>query len=392
MTLRKKIAILGSTGSVGKSTLNVIQLHRTDYDVYALTANTNVDELFEQCVTFSPEFAVMSDESCAEQLEQLIQSAGLSTTVLAGAPELVTLMADTEIDAVMVAIVGAIGLEPSLAAVRNAKQVMIANKEPLVMAGDLFMHEAKNSGATILPIDSEHNAIFQCLPYPFEDKTQIHRLVLTASGGPFLGREWASLKSVTVEQAIAHPNWTMGSKISVDSATMMNKGLELIEATYLFGLAADKIDILIHPQSVVHSMVEYIDGSYLSQLGSPDMCIPIAHALAWPNRIDSGAQRLDLAKLARLDFQEPNWAEMPCLSLAKQAATQGGCAPIVMNAANEVAVENFINKTIGFTDIYQVIDSVMSRFESSTVSTVLDVLNIDSLARDEANIVILSMT
>jgi 1-deoxy-D-xylulose-5-phosphate reductoisomerase len=385
MPHKKKIAILGSTGSVGKSTLSVIALHGELYDVYALTANTKVDELFSQCQQFAPKFAVMSDEASAAKLTELIKTTNLLTEVLSGADALVSLMADQDIDSVMVAIVGAIGLEPSLAAVRSAKQVMIANKEPLVMAGDLFMAEAEKSGATILPIDSEHNAIFQCLPYPFEDKTQIRRLVLTASGGPFLGKAWSDLQDVTPEQAIAHPNWSMGPKISVDSATMMNKGLELIEATHLFGLSADKIDVIIHPQSVIHSMVEYVDGSYLSQLGSPDMCIPIAHALAWPKRIDSGAQSLDLAKMARLDFQEPNWVETPCLSIAKQVASQGGYAPIVMNAANEVAVENFIKKSIGFTDIYKVIDTVLSDFKSTSVSTVSDVLDVDSLARDAAN-------
>ena len=386
--MKKKIAILGSTGSVGKSTLNVIALHPEKYDVYALTANANVDALYEQCKAFRPEFAVMADENAALELESRVKQSHLSTTVLSSDEAISALMLDKTIDSVMVAIVGAVGLKPSLTAVQNIKQVMIANKEPLVMAGDLFMDEARKNGTTILPIDSEHNAIFQCLPFPLKRKEDIRRLVLTASGGPFLGKPWDSLKGITPEQAIAHPNWSMGPKISVDSATMMNKGLELIEATHLFDMGADKIDILIHPQSVIHSMVEYVDGSYLSQLGSPDMCIPIAYALAWPNRIDSAAEKLDLAKLAKLDFQQPNWQETPCLSLAKQVAEEGGYAPIVMNAANEIAVESFINKTIGFTEIYTVIDTVISRFDSCNVDSVSDVLSIDSLARESSKLVI----
>jgi len=325
----------------------------------------------------------MADESAAIELQKNIQSASLNITVLAGDSSIVELIEDANYDAVMVAIVGAVGILPSIAAVKQGKQVMIANKEPLVMAGDLFMAEARKSGVTILPIDSEHNAIFQCLPYPFgkSEQVQIEQLVLTASGGPFRGRKWAELKDITPAQAIAHPNWSMGAKISVDSATMMNKGLELIEATHLFDLTETKIDILIHPQSIIHSMVEYIDGSCLAQLGSPDMCVPIAHAMAWPERMMSGAQRLNLAEIARLDFQEPDYENVPCLKLARQVAAEGGSAPAVMNAANEIAVDAFIKKKIGYVDIYTVVDKVVQRVENKQITELQDVLSIDEVSR-----------
>ena len=391
MNIKKKIAILGSTGSVGCSTLEVVEKNSELYEIYALTACSSVAKMAEQCCKYSPALAVMSQEESAEKLAVTLREKGCSTRVLGGQQALINLMKDDCIDSVMVAIVGAVGLEPSLEAVRQGKQVMIANKEPLVMAGDLFMAEAKRSGAAILPIDSEHNAIFQCLPYPDLDQSHIRRLVLTASGGPFLGRLWDELNDITPAQAIAHPNWSMGPKISVDSATMMNKGLELIEATHLFAMSAKKIDVLIHPQSVIHSMVEYVDGSHLAQLGSPDMCIPIAHAMAFPGRIESGAERLDLAKLARLDFQEPDWQQTPCLSLARQVAVAGGVAPIVMNAANEVAVAEFIKKSIGFTDIYTVIDRVLSENTFSPVNAVSDILSVDELAREKAYSIIKSL-
>ena len=382
--MKKKIAILGSTGSVGCSTLSVMQQHQQKYEVFALTAATNVEKMLAQCLQFTPKIAVMADEQAAEELAKKLTAKGSDTVVQGGQRALIEVVQNQDIDAVMVAIVGGVGLEPSLMAVKQGKQVMIANKEPLVMAGDLFMAEAKKSGAQILPIDSEHNAIFQCLPYPVVEKKHIRRLILTASGGPFLGKQWQDLQDVTPEQAIAHPNWKMGPKISVDSATMMNKGLELIEATHLFDLSAEKIDIMIHPQSVIHSMVEYIDGSHLAQLGSPDMCIPIAHALAFPERIESGAEPLDLARITNLNFQEPNWSEIPCLQLAKQVALTGGASPIVMNAANEIAVEQFINKTISFTEIYELIDKVIHSFDLSEPRSIGDVLTIDSNARKQA--------
>ena len=382
--MKKKIAILGSTGSVGCSTLSVMQQHQQKYEVFALTAATNVEKMLAQCLQFTPKIAVMADEQAAEELAKKLTAKGSDTVVQGGQRALIEVVQNQDIDAVMVAIVGGVGLEPSLMAVKQGKQVMIANKEPLVMAGDLFMAEAKKSGAQILPIDSEHNAIFQCLPYPVVEKKHIRRLILTASGGPFLGKQWQDLQDVTPEQAIAHPNWKMGPKISVDSATMINKGLELIEATHLFDLSAEKIDVMIHPQSVIHSMVEYIDGSHLAQLGSPDMCIPIAHALAFPERIESGAEPLDLARITNLNFQEPNWSEIPCLQLAKQVALTGGASPIVMNAANEIAVEQFINKTISFTEIYELIDKVIHSFDLSEPRSIGDVLTIDSNARKQA--------
>ena len=393
MHQQKSIVILGSTGSVGKSTLSVLSLHPARYSVYALTANRNVVEMFEQCKAHQPKYAAMADQQAAKKLKQLVTEKGLRTEVLSGSDSIVELVKSDDYDAVMVAIVGAVGLLPSLTAVQKGKQVMIANKEPLVMAGDLFMDAARESGANILPIDSEHNAIYQCLPSPFSEQKQrqIKQLVLTASGGPFLGRQWNSLHQITPEQAIAHPNWSMGPKISVDSATMMNKGLELIEATHLFDMPADKIDVLLHPQSIIHSMVEYVDGSCLAQLGSPDMRIPIAHAMAWPDRIDSGAQRLNLAEIGQLDFQQPDYQQVPCLRLAKQVASVGGSAPAAMNAANEIAVEAFINKTIGYTEIYKVIDKVLSNVESSSVVSIEEVLAVDNAARQSALELIKSM-
>ena len=391
MAEKKTLAILGSTGSVGSSTLSVVAQHAQRYDVFALTASTNVEKMVEQCLQFEPYLAVMADEAAAERLTKKLKQQGCSTIVQGGQAALVELMHYEQIHSVMVAIVGGVGLASSLEAVRQGKQVMIANKEPLVMAGNLFMAEAERSGANILPIDSEHNAIFQCLPYPTIEKKQIRRLILTASGGPFLGRNWNDLIDITPEQAIAHPNWDMGPKISVDSATMMNKGLELIEATHLFDISAEKIDVLIHPQSVIHSMVEYIDGSHLAQLGSPDMCIPIAHAMAFPERIESGAKTLDFAKIGELNFMPPKWSEVPCLSLAKQVAMDGGSAPIIMNAANEIAVAAFINKTIGFTEVYEVIDRVMSKVFHPTPTTVSDILEIDVMARNEAEFCIRQM-
>lgn len=383
MMNKKTIAILGSTGSVGCSTLSVIDKNTDRYDVYALTAATNVEKMFEQCMHFQPKVAVMADEQAAEKLLNKLQEQGSLTEVLAGQDAIVSLVRLEIVESVMVAIVGGIGLEPSLEAVRQGKQVMIANKEPLVMAGDLFMAEAKKSGAVILPIDSEHNAIFQCLPYPVVENAHIRRLVLTASGGPFLGRKWQDLQNITPAQAIAHPNWSMGPKISVDSATMMNKGLELIEATHLFNMSAKHIDVMIHPQSVIHSMVEYIDGSHLAQLGSPDMCIPIAHALAFPDRIESGAPVLNLTDIANLSFMQPDWDEVPCLRLAKQVALQGGVAPIVMNAVNEVVVDAFINNTVSFTDIYTVIAKVLDCNSCSNPETVTEVLAVDEQVRNE---------
>lgn len=378
---RQSLVILGSTGSVGQSTLKVVQLHPERYNVVGLTANTNVADMLTQCRQFEPSVVVMADSKSAEELSSQLRQQGLSgIKVESGAQALNQLAASNSATMVMSAIVGAAGLEPTLAAVRAGKRVLIANKEPLVMTGDLFMREAKVSGATILPIDSEHNAIFQCLP---EDQSQltVSKIHLTASGGPFRGRPWAELGDITPDQACAHPNWSMGRKISVDSATMMNKGLELIEAAALFQISASKVDILIHPQSIIHSLVEYVDGSFLAQLGAPDMCIPIAHALAWPNRIHSGAATLDLAAIAQLEFHAPDMANLPCLRLAREAADTGQSAPAVLNAANEIAVDAFLQNKIRFTDIASVVEDTLNAVATSTVTSLENVLNIDNEAR-----------
>lgn len=381
----QNLVILGSTGSVGQSTLDVVSGQSELFTVYALSANTNVEKMLVQCEQFHPTIVVMAQADAANKLRLSLSERGLDRIqVEQGDQALISLVTDTNVDTVMSAIVGAAGLLPTLHAVQSAKRVLIANKEPLVMTGDLFMTEAAKSGAVVLPIDSEHNAIFQCLP---ADQSQrgVRKIHLTASGGPFRGQAWSDLVDITPEQACAHPNWSMGRKISVDSATMMNKGLELIEAAALFGLAADSVEIVIHPQSIIHSMVEYVDGSFLAQLGAPDMKIPIAHALAFPQRFASGAQTLDITQIARLDFQKPDMANLPCLVLARQAARVGGSAPAILNAANEVAVDAFLNTELGFTKIPEVIDHVLQTLTVSDVEGIEHVLQIDHEARECAN-------
>ena len=378
------LSILGSTGSVGQSTLDVVARHSDRYNIVALSANTNVEKMLAQCEQFRPQLAVMADISSAEKLKTALQSSSATDTEVLAGPEAINQIAsDASSESLMSAIVGAAGLLPTLEAVKAGKRVLIANKEPLVMTGDLFMREAQNVGATILPIDSEHNAIFQCLP-DNQSKSDVCKIHLTASGGPFRGRPWQELAEITPEQACAHPNWSMGQKISVDSATMMNKGLELIEASALFGLSADRVDIVVHPQSIIHSMVEYCDGSFLAQLGSPDMRIPIAHALSWPERIESGAKTLDITEIAKLDFHKPDMTNLPCLALARQAAEQGGSAPAILNAANEIAVEAFLNKRIRFTQIPLIIEAALEQLDSSEITSIESVLQIDNDARDLA--------
>ncbi|RKZ86283.1 MAG: 1-deoxy-D-xylulose-5-phosphate reductoisomerase, partial [Gammaproteobacteria bacterium] len=348
------ITLLGSTGSIGVSTLNVLAQHPEKYRVYALTANRSVDTLFEQCQQFKPDIAVMLDESSAQLLEQQLKSADIDTQVLSGEQALIQVSESDNTDYVVAAIVGAAGLLPTLAAARAGKHIMLANKEALVMSGGLFMREVEANGATLLPVDSEHNAIWQCLPvgnqqqHHFEGKG-VRRIILTASGGPFRDYDLTDLEHVTPEQAVAHPNWSMGQKISVDSATMMNKGLEVIEAHWLFGLPTQKIDVVLHRQSIIHSMVDYVDGSVLAQMGNPDMRTPIANALAWPERIDSGVAPLDLVAVGRLDFSVADHQNFPCLALAYQALEAGGTSTAILNAANEVAVEAFLQKQIRFT-------------------------------------------
>ena len=383
----QNLTILGSTGSIGVSTLDVVARHPDRYRVYALSAHTRVKELAEQCRRFRPQVAVVGTEAAAAQLRELLASDGLAIEVACGEAALCAIASAIECDAVMAAIVGAAGLAPTLSAARAGKKVLLANKEALVMSGQLFMDAVATNGATLLPIDSEHNAIFQCLPQDYARAPQAHgiaKILLTASGGPFLNRAVETLGDVTPEEAVAHPNWVMGRKISVDSATMMNKGLEVIEAHWLFGASADQIDVVIHPQSVIHSMVSYVDGSVLAQLGNPDMRTPIAHALAYPERIASGVAPLDLTAFAQLRFLPPDFTRFPCLRLAYDALRAGGSAPALLNAANEVAVEAFLAGRIGFRMIDQLIARVMDALPHEPVADIAAVLEQDRRARSLA--------
>jgi 1-deoxy-D-xylulose-5-phosphate reductoisomerase len=376
-----KLTVLGSTGSIGVSTLDVVARHPERFEVVALTGHARVDVLAQQCKQFRPRYAVVADAERATQLRQLLGETG--TEVLDGEQALVDVASLPEVDAVMAAIVGAVGLPPTLAAARTGKRVLLANKEALVMAGAVFMREVERTGARLLPIDSEHNAVFQALP-PEGTGPGVRRILLTASGGPFRGWSLERLGPVTVAQAVAHPNWSMGRKISVDSATMMNKGLEVIEAHWLFGLPADQIDVVIHPQSVIHSMVEYADGSVLAQLGNPDMRTPIAHALGWPERINSGVGSLDLCRIGRLDFESPDLERLPCLRLAYAALRAGGNRAAVLNAANEVAVAAFLAEQIGFLDIAAVVEDSLTRVADFAVDTLDAVFEADHAARQTA--------
>ena len=381
------ITILGSTGSIGTSTLDVVARHPDQFAVVALTANRQADLLFRQCQQFQPRYAVLLDEAAAVQLRQLVRKAGLSTEVLSGMAALEQVAVLPEVDAVMAAIVGAAGLRPTLAAARAGKKILLANKEILVMAGSVFMDAVHASGSLLLPIDSEHNAIFQALPRGYNGNLAAHgvrRILLTASGGPFRNTPLDELHNVTPEQACAHPNWVMGRKISVDSASMMNKGLEVIEAHWLFNASADDIQVVIHPQSVIHSLVEYVDGSVLAQLGNPDMRTPIAYGLAYPQRIEAGVEPLDLFKVATLGFVAPDFERFPCLALAYQALRAAGTAPALLNAANEVAVTAFLDKQISFLAIPRVIEAVLNALPVKAVECLEDVLGADAQARGAA--------
>jgi 1-deoxy-D-xylulose-5-phosphate reductoisomerase len=383
----QSLTILGATGSIGVSTLDVVARHPDRYRVFALTGQTRVEVLAAQCVQFQPEVAVVGDAAAASQLQVLIKSHGLNTEVLHGEQALCDVASAASCDTVMAAIVGAAGLRPSLAAAHAGKKLLLANKEALVISGQLFMDAVVASGATLLPIDSEHNAIFQCLPIGYQRQPPQHgirKILLTASGGPFLDRDLSTFDSITPAQAVAHPNWSMGRKISVDSATMMNKGLEVIEAHWLFGASADQIQVVIHPQSVIHSMVAYADGSVLAQMGQPDMRTPIAHALAYPERIDAGVETLDLARIGQLDFRQPDMQRFPCLQLAFDVLHAGGSAPAVLNAANEIAVEAFLDGQIGFTRIAALIAETLSRVPSAAVDTLDSLLMQDGIAREQA--------
>ena len=387
-TNMQSVSVLGATGSVGLNTLDVIARHPDKFSLFALAANSRDQQMAELCISHNPRYAVMGDESAAERLRQRLAHGNCITEVLAGEQALIDVASHGEVDTVMAAIVGAAGLVSTMAAVRTGKKVLLANKESLVMAGRLFMDVARRCGATLLPIDSEHNAIFQCLPRGSATMGRqslrqcgVRKILLTGSGGPFRTTPLQELAAVTPEQACKHPNWSMGPKISVDSATMMNKGLEYIEASWLFDAIPDQIEVVIHPQSVIHSLVEYVDGSVLAQLGNPDMRTPIAHGLAWPQRIESGVASLDLVRQASLDFEAPDFDRFPCLRLAMATVAAGGTAQAVLNAANEEAVAAFLNGEIGFTAIPKLIDKVMNKAELFEPVDIEAVQSADSEAR-----------
>jgi len=383
----RRVAVLGSTGSIGVSTLDVLSRHPDRFVVAALAAASSRQALREQCLEFQPRVAVLQDAAQARELEIELRGAGCPTEVRCGPEALAAVAADAEVDVVMAAIVGAAGLPSTFAAATAGKQVLVANKESLVVAGALLVAAARRSGATLVPIDSEHNAIFQCLPAPLATGVAppgVRRILLTASGGPFLRASRAEMAGVTPAQACAHPRWRMGRKISVDSATLMNKGLELIEACVLFGVEPAAVSVVVHPQSLVHSMVEYVDGSILAQLGNPDMRTPIAHALGWPDRIGSGVESLDLVAAARLDFEAPDLVRFPSLGLARAAAEAGGTAPAALNAANEVAVAAFLDGRLDFLGIPTLIEGVMSAHVDAPARELGDVLEADRRARSLA--------
>jgi 1-deoxy-D-xylulose-5-phosphate reductoisomerase len=394
--MQKRLTLLGSTGSIGDSTLDVVARHPDRFSVYALTAHRNGDKLVAQCLKFQPEVAVVGDAETAARVAAALRAQGCKTEVTHGTEALVEVARAKQCDTVVAAIVGAAGLAPTLAAARAGKRILLANKEALVMSGQIFMDAVRDNGAILLPVDSEHNAVFQCLPPCADKEAQLHggvsKIILTASGGPFRTREPATLTNVTPEEAVKHPNWAMGRKISVDSATMMNKGLEVIEAHWLFNLPGSRIEVLIHPQSVIHSMVSYADGSVLAQLGNPDMRTPIAHALAYPDRVDSGVAPLDLAQIATLTFEKPDFARFPCLALAIQALEAGGIASAALNAANEIAVEAFLERRIGFMAIGGVVERVLNDLPNTSAATLADVLAADATARRLASRFVAELT
>ncbi len=386
------VTILGSTGSIGESTLEVLALHRDHYKVYALTAYSSLQRLAEQCIEWQPSVAVVPDEKAAATLAEYLKPHPLNLRIAIGEHALAMVAAEESVDTVVAAIVGAAGLLPTLAAANSGKKLLLANKEALVMSGDLLMKTAAQSGATVVPLDSEHNAMFQSLPGncigDAFGNTGVVKLHLTGSGGPFRGYSQEALSSVTLEQALVHPNWSMGPKITVDSATLMNKGLEVIEACHLFGATGDQIEVIIHPQSIVHSLISYADGSVLAQMGNPDMRTPIAHALAWPERMGSGVKPLDLVSLAKLEFEAPDWDNFPCLQLAFDAFAEGGTACTILNAANEVAVEAFLKEKIGFTAIPEVVINTRAGVLTETADDLETILNADATARQFAHTIV----
>jgi len=384
---RERICILGSTGSIGENTLDVIARHPDRFRVVALTAHRNVEKLADQCARFDPDLAVVGEASWEPQLRDLLRRNGCRARVLSGEDGLVAAAEESGADTVMAAIVGAAGLRPTFRAAQSGRRILLANKESLVIAGEIFVAEARRNGALVLPVDSEHNAIFQSLPPGFGDGLEqagVEKIILTASGGPFLDLPSERFAAVTPEQACAHPNWSMGRKISVDSATLMNKGLEVIEARWLFNARPEQIEVLVHPQSIVHSMVAYRDGSVIAQLGTPDMRTPIANVLAWPGRIEAGVERLHLAQMNDLSFREPDLDRFPCLSLAFEAMRRGDSAPAVLNAANEVAVEYFLEGRIGFHRIPDVVRDTLERCAITPLAGLDDVMAADRAARETA--------
>ncbi|WGE47583.1 1-deoxy-D-xylulose-5-phosphate reductoisomerase [Actinobacillus equuli] len=395
----KKLVILGSTGSIGKSTLSVVEQNKTEYEVFGLVGGKNVELMAAQCLLFQPKFAALDDEQAAKALAEQLKQFNVKTEVLSGQKAIYELSAHSEVDMVMAAIVGAAGLLPTLSAVKAGKKVLLANKESLVTCGQIFIDEAKKSGAKLLPVDSEHNAIFQSLPPEAQQKVGfcplaelgVSKIILTGSGGPFRVKPLDEFSAITPAQAIAHPNWSMGKKISVDSATMMNKGLEYIEARWLFNASAEEMEIIIHPQSIIHSMVRYIDGSVIAQMGNPDMCTPIAHTMAYPKRVNAGVAPLDFFKLKELTFIEPDFARYPNLKLAIDAFAEGQYATTAMNAANEVAVEAFLNERIRFIDIVNVNRTVVENIAPIQVTEIADVLHIDKLARELAEQAVINL-
>lgn len=383
----QKITLLGSTGSIGKNTLNVISNHPDKFQVFALAAKSQVNLLYAQCLQFNPDYAVMFDKKAAAQLRTLLRHEKSSTTVLDGMEGLCMVATHPDAAVVVAAIVGGAGLMPTFVAIQQGKRVLLANKEALVMSGSLFMSAVKQHAATLLPVDSEHNALFQCMPDGYRTGVQpkgVSRIILTASGGPFRTLSLDEFEHITPERAIAHPNWNMGAKISVDSATMMNKGLEIIEASWLFAMPIEKIAVVLHPQSMIHSFVEYQDGSILAQLGVPDMRVPIAYTLSWPDRITSGAQQLDLIKLGQLTFEALDTERFPCLSLAYEALREGGSATTILNAANEIAVAAFLSKQIKFTQISEIVRETLNRFPAYDLPSIEAVLDCDRKAREIA--------
>ncbi|WP_291353912.1 1-deoxy-D-xylulose-5-phosphate reductoisomerase [Acinetobacter sp. UBA3106] len=394
--MSQSVCILGVTGSIGQSTLKILQQHPEKYSVFAVTAHSRILELVEICKQYRPKVVVVP-ASRLKELQQYFNAQSLTDIeILTDEAGLIAVAEHADVDVVMAAIVGAAGLLPTLAAVKAGKRVLLANKEALVMSGDIMMQAARDYQAELLPVDSEHNAIFQCLPAGYfqaerngQPKQGVSRILLTASGGPFLNHSLEQLQNVTPAQACKHPNWSMGQKISVDSATLMNKGLELIEACHLFAISEQFVTVVVHPQSIIHSMVQYVDGSTLAQMGNPDMCTPIAHALAWPERIQTHVPALDLFINQQLDFQEPDTIRFPALKLARQAMQSGGLAPAILNAANEIAVAAFLQNNIGFTDIAQVVEQTLNQVEGGAAESIERILQVDQMVRSVAQQIVI---